>query len=174
MFDRKKHEYDEYSDAEPTGEARDGATAPVPLPSRPAEANANLAPPPRAAVGLSESPNRLPEMPGGRERRPDQPGGDDGKKLIVGREIVLNGEISSLDRLIVEGHVEATLKDCREIEIGETGTFKGQVEFDRADISGIFEGDLTAREHLWCARPGALPAGSVRRARDQAWRPDHW
>ncbi len=161
MFDRKT---DEYDDAEPTGEARDGATAPVPLPSRPPEANANLAPPPpppRAAVSLSEKPSRLPEMPDGRGRRPDQPGGDDGKKLVVGRQIALKGEISSCDRLVVEGRLEAIMKDCREIEIAETGTFKGQVEFDRADISGVFEDELTAREHLVVRATGRV-TGKVR------------
>ncbi len=53
------------------------------------------------------------------------------------------------------------MKDCREIEIAETGTFKGQVEFDRADISGIFEGDLTAREHLVVRETGRI-TGKVR------------
>ncbi len=100
-------------------------------------------------------------MPGGIARRPDQPGGDDGKKLIVGREIFLNGEINSCDRLVVEGRVEANMKDCREIEIAETGTFKGQAEIDRADISGIFEGDLTAREHLVVRATGRI-TGKVR------------
>ena len=53
------------------------------------------------------------------------------------------------------------MKDCREIEIAETGTFKGQVEFDRADISGIFEDELTAREHLVVRATGRI-TGKVR------------
>ena len=53
------------------------------------------------------------------------------------------------------------MKDCREIEIAETGTFKGKVEFDRADISGIFEGDLTAREYLVVRATGRI-TGKVR------------
>jgi cytoskeletal protein CcmA (bactofilin family) len=68
--------------------------------------------------------------------------------LVIEQGIALNGEINFCDMLVVEGHVQATMKECREIKITETGTFKGTVEFERADISGVFEGDLTAREHL--------------------------
>ncbi len=156
MFGRKK---DEGDGVKPEGEAR--ATAPLPLRSRSADAAANLTPSPRAPVSRPETPRRLPEMPGGTARRPDQRGDDDGKKLIVGREIVLNGEINSCDRLVVEGRVEANMTDCREIEIAETGTFKGQAEIDRADISGRFEGDLTAREHLVVRSTGRI-TGRVR------------
>ncbi len=68
--------------------------------------------------------------------------------LVIDRETAVSGEINSCDLLVVEGKVEATMKQCREIKITETGTVKGQIEFERADISGVFEGDLTAREHL--------------------------
>ncbi len=39
------------------------------------------------------------------------------KKLIVGRDISLNGEIRTCDTLVVEGRVEAVLQDCKNIEI---------------------------------------------------------
>jgi cytoskeletal protein CcmA (bactofilin family) len=63
--------------------------------------------------------------------------------------------------LVVEGEVEATMKACREIKIAPTGSFKGQVEFDRADISGVFKGELTAREHLVVRATGNV-TGKVR------------
>jgi len=81
--------------------------------------------------------------------------------LVIGREIAVNGEINSCDLLVVEGRVEATMKECREIKITETGTVKGQVEFERADISGVFEGDLTAHEHLVVRATGRV-TGKVR------------
>ena len=158
MIDLKK---DANHDAAPAGAARDEANVPLPPRSKSPEASANTAPPPRGPVSLPDKPRRLPEMPGGRGRRPDKARRDDGKMLVVGREIVLSGEINSCDRLVVEGKVEATMKDCLEIEIAETGTFKGQVEFDRADISGIFEGELTAREHLVVRATGRI-TGTVR------------
>ncbi len=171
VIDLKK---DAGGDAIPAGEARDEATPPLPPRSKSPEETAPLPPqskspeattkvkePSRARVSLPDKPRRLPEIPGGRGRRPDKPRRDDGKMLVVGREIVLSGEINSCDRLVVEGKVEATMKDCREIEIAETGTFKGQVEFDRADISGVFEGELTAREHLVVRATGRI-TGKVR------------
>ena len=159
-------EMDAENGAAPVDETDDEAT----------EASAEL-PPPRPRVSLRERPDSRPEMPDERGRSPDQRsrpempgergpspdqlGGDDGKILIVGQAIVLNGKINACDRLVVEGQVEAKMKDCREIEIAETGTFKGQVEFDRADISGVFEGELTAREHLVVRATGRV-TGKVR------------
>jgi hypothetical protein len=121
---------------------------------------ASAEPPPRPRVSLPERTDSRPEMPDERGPSPDQLGGDDGKILVIGQQIVFSGKLGSLDRLIVEGKVEAKIKDCRAIEIAETGHFKGHVEFERADIAGVFEGDLTAREHLWCARADALTARS--------------
>ncbi len=158
MIDLKK---DADDDAAPTGEARDEATAPLPPQSKSSEASAKPDPPPRAGVGLPEKPRRPTTKPSERARRSEQPRRNDGKILVIGREIVLNGKIDSCDRLVVEGQVEAKMKDCCEIEIAESGTFKGQVEFDRADISGIFEGDLTAREHLVVRATGRI-TGKVR------------
>ena len=160
-------EMDTKNDATLADETHDEAT----------EASAELPPPPRPRVSLPERPDNRPEMPGERGRSPDQhsrpempsergpspdqPDGADGKILIVGQEIVFNGKISSLDRLIVEGKVEAKMKDCREIEIAETGHFKGQVEFERADVAGVFEGDLTVREYLVVRSTGRI-TGKVR------------
>ena len=88
----------------------------------------------------------------------------DGKKLIVGREIALNGQISSCEKLVVEGRVEASMSECREIEIAETGMFKGEAEIEIAEISGIFEGTITANDLLIIRSTGRV-VGSVRAGR---------
>ncbi len=132
------------------------------LPPQPEWADASAdSSPPSAPDDLPDEPSGLTEMRRPAEGRPDQPGDDEGRKLVIGREIVLNGEINSCDLLVVEGKVEATMKECREIKITETGTFKGQVQFERADISGVFDGDLTAREHLVVRATGRV-TGNVR------------
>ena len=148
--------------ASPAGGAGDEATAPPPQSGTPG-AGVDLKPPARGRVSLpeksrrqAEKPRREPEQPSARPRRSEQPRRGDGKTLVVAREIVLSGKIKACDRLVVEGQVEATMKDCREIEIAETGTFKGKVEFDRADISGVFEGELTAREYLVVRATGRI------------------
>jgi cytoskeletal protein CcmA (bactofilin family) len=86
---------------------------------------------------------------------------EEGKKLIVGRDIALNGEIKSCDKLVVEGHVEANISDCRVIEIAEGGSFKGMAEIDTAEISGVFDGSITARELLVVRATGRI-TGKVR------------
>lgn len=85
----------------------------------------------------------------------------DGNRLVVGREIVLSGRINACDLLIVEGRIEADTQDCRQLELTETGTFKGEAEFETADISGTFEGSLTARG-LLIVRASARISGKVR------------
>ncbi len=68
--------------------------------------------------------------------------------LTVGNDILLKGEISTCDRLVIEGAVDATLKDVHTVEITETGSFKGTAEIEDAEISGLFEGDLIVRNRL--------------------------
>lgn len=85
----------------------------------------------------------------------------DSKKLIVGRDIRLNGEITSCERLIVEGHIEVTLSDARFIDVAPTGFFKGNAEVKEADISGRFDGELVASDRL-IVRAGGKVSGSIR------------
>src|SRR5436853_5221795 len=71
------------------------------------------------------------------------------RTMIVGRGISLSGDIRSCNRLVVEGSLEATLHDCRHIEIAETGYFKGNASIEEAVVRGQFEGDLTVSKRLF-------------------------
>lgn len=84
-----------------------------------------------------------------------------GKRLLVGRDIYLSGQITSCERLLVEGRVEATLSDSRTIEIAESGIFKGRAEIDDAEIAGRFEGDITVRGRLFIRATGRM-RGKIR------------
>ena len=112
-------------------------------------ADSAMAPAPRAPA---EPVRRAPDVTATTGRRPDvkpSPAGDsEGKKLIVGREIALSGEIRACDRLIVEGRVEAVLSDSRAIEVSATGVFKGKAQIESAEISGVFEGELVTTDKL--------------------------
>ncbi len=68
--------------------------------------------------------------------------------LTVGNDILLKGEIATCDRLVIEGAVDATLNEVHTVEIAEGGSFKGSAEIEDAEISGVFEGDLTVRNRL--------------------------
>jgi cytoskeletal protein CcmA (bactofilin family) len=86
------------------------------------------------------------------------------RKLIVGREISLSGEIKSCDQLVVEGSVEANLANCRDIQIAESGLFKGSASIDDAEIRGRFEGALTVRNRLLIRATGQV-TGTIRYGR---------
>lgn len=82
-------------------------------------------------------------------------------KLTVGPNIKLKGvEITDCDTLVVEGSVEATM-DSRVIQISERGAFKGSAEIDVAEIRGVFDGNLTARQKLVIYSTGKV-TGKVR------------
>ncbi len=108
----------------------------------------------------AELPRRQPERPKAVERPAMVPG--EGKRLIVGQGISLSGEITACDRLVVEGNVQVTLNETRAIEIAETGKFtNGKAEVDEAEISGVYEGELTVRHRLLIRSTGRV-TGTVR------------
>ncbi len=84
----------------------------------------------------------------------------DAGQMVIGREVVISGEISNCADLLVEGIVKATLKDGQNIEITETGRFDGTLEVLNAEISGIFEGQLTVKNRL-VLRPTAQIKGDI-------------
>ena len=83
------------------------------------------------------------------------------RKLIVGREITLSGEINSCDRLIIEGSVEANLQNCNEVDLAESGLFKGSATIDEIEVRGRFEGNLTVRKRLLIRATGRV-SGTIR------------
>lgn len=84
-----------------------------------------------------------------------------GKRLIVGQGIRLAGEITACDRLVVEGYCEVTLNETRALEIATSGQFIGGCEVEEAEISGVYEGELTVRKRLLIRSSGKVK-GNVR------------
>ncbi|KAF0144000.1 MAG: hypothetical protein FD153_390 [Rhodospirillaceae bacterium] len=119
--------------------------------------------PPAFAPVRSDIPRRgAMDLPGATRRHPADP--HEGKKLIVGRDIELAGEITACDRLVVEGKVAADLTDAGVIEVAQTGIFRGSAEVDDADISGLFDGTLTVHRKLIIRGTGQV-RGTIRYAR---------
>jgi cytoskeletal protein CcmA (bactofilin family) len=134
-------------------------------------------------TGTAESPNRAaadpkpmpqPELPrrsndlptapasAAPAHRPAAAADAGGKRLIVGQGISLSGEITACDRLVVEGSVQVTLNETRAIEIAESGRFtEGKAEVEDAEISGVYEGELTVRNRLLIRATGRV-RGAVR------------
>ena len=85
------------------------------------------------------------------------PGADsEGKLLTVPRAIALSGRIASCEKLIVEGSVETDLEGCRELEVARTGTFRGNVDVEIADVAGTLEGSVIARNILIVRATGTV------------------
>ncbi len=148
-------------------------SAPRPLgatpPARPMQAAPASTPGSPAATPTAVTPTPLTPRPGDASRRteghapiiPTPKRDSEMRRLIVGREISLTGEITSCERLVVEGTVEANLNNCREIEISEAGLMKGTAAIEEAEIRGRFEGSLTVRKRLLIRASGKV-TGTVR------------
>lgn len=85
----------------------------------------------------------------------------DAKRLTVGREISLSGEISACEMLVVEGSVKATLDGCKTLEIARHGKFNGTAHVAVADIAGTFDGTLMVSDRLILRGTGRM-MGTVR------------
>lgn len=126
----------------------------------------------------TDVPRRVVDMPGAAPRQPSMPVAapaaaapvppapvapamPEQRRLTVGRDISLTGEIGSCDVLVVEGTVEAKLREGRLVEIAESGLFKGSVDIEEADIAGRFEGDIAVRGRLTVRSTGKI-TGSIR------------
>jgi cytoskeletal protein CcmA (bactofilin family) len=143
--------------ARPPGQA--ATVAPVPrVPSAVPPRTPELARPLPEPIRPPEPPRRTVPEPA---PQPTRHSDGDLRRLIVGREISLSGEITSCDKLVVEGSVEANLQNCHEIEISESGLFKGTASIDEAEVRGRFEGDLVVRRRL-LIRAGGKVTGSIR------------
>lgn len=126
----------------------------TPAAPRPATTASDVSLPPRpvaAPVPASPSSTALASPP----RRPAEPARET-RKLVVGRDITLTGEISACDHLIVEGTVEAAVKECHRLEVAESGLFRGSVEISEADVAGRFEGQITVQGRLSVRATGRI------------------
>jgi cytoskeletal protein CcmA (bactofilin family) len=165
MFGRKKTETEEDKPMDTNDD--------LGIPGKPASRPGLGLNPPKMPVRPAEAPRTETIRPGiEMPRRADAPVVGAGvapsagrpsehRKLIVGREIALSGEISSCDRLVVEGSVQANLANCHDIDIAESGLFKGSASIDEAEIRGRFEGALTVRNRLLIRSTGQV-VGTVR------------
>ena len=120
--------------------------------------------PTRATPPNPDAARRLaPSIPP-RRAEPSRLDASDARRLVVGREICLSGEITSCDKLVVEGRVEATIIGARAVEVMPGGVFRGRAEVDEVDVAGLFEGEMIAGQRL-TIRSGGRVSGSVRYGR---------
>jgi cytoskeletal protein CcmA (bactofilin family) len=104
---------------------------------------------------IEEAKTRIPDGPSRVAKVSDdsQP-----RKLVVGKDITVRGEITSCDILIVEGTVRADIAGCREMQIAKGGLYVGTANVENAEIRGRFEGELTVTGQLALRSSGELAA----------------
>jgi cytoskeletal protein CcmA (bactofilin family) len=133
------------------------------LPFRPAELVDKLTGPlrpgegsrPSTAAGVTPASSHQPEPQ-------SQPRGNevDVRTMIVGAETAFSGEITSCNRLIVEGTIDAKIENCQHVLIDESGVFRGESSTDNADVRGSFDGVLVVRKRLLIRATGRV-SGTV-------------
>lgn len=152
IFGRKR-------DEAPASPAADPAPAAPPAardsdigvpPFRPASKDApnmSLAPKPNAvpatpAVAVRPPAVGVPARPGPRTDAGDR------RTLVVGRGISLQGTVADAERLVVEGTVESQMIQAAELFVAQSGVCKGELQVEDAEIAGLFDGTITARNSL--------------------------
>ncbi|HEX4524789.1 MAG TPA: polymer-forming cytoskeletal protein [Casimicrobiaceae bacterium] len=143
----------------PTSHTR-GASTGTPPRQQAQAAAATREMPPAPAPTLTDAitpaaPTRAAAAPAGAS------GETAGSKLFIGVNIKLKGvEISDCDVLVIEGHVEATVRS-KAMQIDKPGTLKGTALIDVAEVHGDFSGELTARTRLVVHGTGRV-SGKIR------------
>jgi cytoskeletal protein CcmA (bactofilin family) len=82
------------------------------------------------------------------------------RTLVVGAGMSVSGTITSCDRLVAEGTVDAKLDGCQQVVVAQTGVFRGNVSTDNADVHGRFEGELVVQKRLLVRAAGQV-SGTV-------------
>lgn len=131
------------------------AATPMPAAAAPAAAPSFRPAPPQAAMAAAARPaapaamtpaTPVSEAPRTAATPVNRPNAK--RVLTVGPDIQMKGDISSCDRVVIEGMVDAAMKDVHTVELAETGSLKGTAEVEDAEISGSFEGDIVVRGKL--------------------------
>ena len=84
----------------------------------------------------------------------------DARTLVIGSGISFSGDVSSCDRLVVEGTIEANLPDCENVIVAEGGVFRGGGSTQNADVRGRIEGDFVVGKRL-LIRTGGHVSGTI-------------
>ncbi len=82
------------------------------------------------------------------------------RRLVVTRDVTLNGEISSCNYLVIEGVVQAASFTARRMDILDGGLFNGTAEVQDCVIAGRFEGKLSVLGRL-TVKPSGRICGDV-------------
>jgi len=127
---------------------RDKKTRPTETPDLHQTAPAPLPPPPspRQETPMNEMNSRLSSAISGTPRQ-----------TVLGQSVVLKGELSADEDLLIEGQFEGTLSLVQHcLTVGSNGQVKAEVKARQAVIMGTVTGKVSAREKVEIRRTGHL------------------
>ena len=86
--------------------------------------------------------------------------GADNSCAFFGEGVTFKGSITAPERIVVHGTVEGDLV-ARDLLVGPTGTIKGNVKVDQADIQGKVLQNIEARVCLSLRKTGRIEGSAV-------------
>lgn len=106
-------------------------------------------------------------MPGDVARAPDERAPGHLGTSIIGHTLVMKGELSLDEDLIIEGRFEGPVIDgARRLSIGTFANVKADIRGDSAEIAGTVDGDFQGSGTVVLRRTarlrGAISAGALR------------
>ena len=80
-------------------------------------------------------------------------------KVIIGNGVKLKGEITDADEVQIDGSADVTVS-TKNLTVGCTGSLKGTIQSDNADVWGNVDGDIKISGTLTIQEQGSV-SGSV-------------
>jgi len=112
------------------------------------------------AVKVPKQPVAPPSpSPDRRESR-----GGDTRETVIGKGIVLKGELQGEENVKIEGRVEGKIKLTKDLFVGQTGVIEADVEADNIRIGGTVTGNISAKNRVEIVASGKM-VGDVKAPR---------
>ena len=90
-----------------------------------------------------------------------------GKSALIGPGIVINGDISGTENLMIEGKVEGKIQlPGHQVEVGSTGKVHADVAAKFIKVDGELRGDIDGREKVVISKSGNVQ-GNIKAPRVQ-------
>ncbi|MCK4643688.1 polymer-forming cytoskeletal protein [bacterium] len=78
------------------------------------------------------------------------------KHTVIGKTIVIKGELEGDEDLIIEGRVEGSIKLNKNLTIMETGVLEADVQTQNTEISGRINGNITVNDKIEITESGRM------------------
>ena len=120
-------------------------------------------PPMPVAPKVQEAPPALPTtpkvdtpMPESNVRTLSAPAVDQGRnQTVLGRSVVVSGELSGAEDLLIEGQLEGTIRlQEHTLTVGQHGQVKAEVNARQVIVLGTVHGNITARDRIEIRKTG--------------------